>query len=73
MVFQSITRLAVPLTVAVHAFKKPSVYAGFINLNTDGHEGTRMFWLPNISALICVHLCQEILNYENGITQNFSV
>ena len=41
MVFQSITRLAVPLTVAVHAFKKPFVYAGFISLNTDGHEEMR--------------------------------
>jgi hypothetical protein len=34
---RSAAGLAVPLTVAVHALKKPNVYADFINLNTDGH------------------------------------
>jgi hypothetical protein len=28
--------LTIPLTVAVHPFKKPFIHAGFINLNTDG-------------------------------------
>jgi hypothetical protein len=31
--------------VAVHALKKPLIYKGFINLNTDGHG----FFLPLIS------------------------
>jgi hypothetical protein len=29
--------LTLPLTVAVHPFKKPCIYNGFNNLNTDGH------------------------------------
>jgi Lamin Tail Domain/Bacterial TSP3 repeat/Immunoglobulin I-set domain len=37
IVFQSASLLTVPLTVAVHRIKKPFVYAGFDNLNTDGH------------------------------------
>jgi hypothetical protein len=32
--------LTVSLTVAVHPFKKPFIYAGFDNLNTDGHGST---------------------------------
>jgi hypothetical protein len=35
-------KLAVSLTVAVHPFKKPFVYKGFDNLNTDGHGLTRI-------------------------------
>jgi hypothetical protein len=38
----------VPLTVVFHPFKKPFVYTGFINFNTDGHGFTRMK-LPVIS------------------------
>jgi len=30
--------LTVPLTVAVHRIKKPFIYAGFDNLNTDEHR-----------------------------------
>jgi hypothetical protein len=41
-VFQSVAMLTVPLTVAVHRIKKPFVYAGFDNLNTDGHGLTQM-------------------------------
>jgi len=37
MVFPVAAMLAESLTVAVHALKKPCVYAGFDNLNTDGH------------------------------------
>ena len=33
--FQSAAILTVPLTVAVHALKKPCIYKGFINLNTE--------------------------------------
>jgi hypothetical protein len=36
-VFQPAAELTFPLTVAVHPFKKPFIYAGFDNLNTDGH------------------------------------
>ena len=42
MVIPSAAILTVPLTVAVHALKKPCIYAGFNNLNTDGHGWTRM-------------------------------
>jgi hypothetical protein len=42
MVLPSAAGLAVSLTVAVQRFKKPSVYAGFINFNTDEHGWTRM-------------------------------
>jgi hypothetical protein len=41
-VFQFAARLTVPLTVAVHRLKKPFIYAGFDNLNTDGHGWTRI-------------------------------
>jgi hypothetical protein len=34
--------LTVPLTVAVHRIKKPFIYKGFDNLNTDGHGWTRI-------------------------------
>ena len=34
--------LAISLTVAVHWLKKPFVYAGFNNSNTDGHRFTQM-------------------------------
>ena len=36
--FQPVAMLTVPLTVAVHRIKKPFSYAGFDNLNTDGHR-----------------------------------
>src|ERR1017187_4401605 len=42
IVFASAAKLTVPLTVAVHARKKPFVYTGFDNLNTDGHGWTRI-------------------------------
>ncbi|HEY5232509.1 MAG TPA: hypothetical protein VIK35_03120 [Verrucomicrobiae bacterium] len=38
MVIPSAAMPTVPLTVAVHALKKPCIYAGFNNLNTDGHR-----------------------------------
>jgi hypothetical protein len=38
IVFPPAAKLTVPLTVAVHARKKPFVYAGFDNLNTDEHR-----------------------------------
>ena len=38
MVFAAVAGLAVPLTVAIHRLKKPCVYAGVVNLNTDGHS-----------------------------------
>jgi hypothetical protein len=34
--------LTEPLTVAVHRIKKPCIYNGFVNLNTDGHRWARM-------------------------------
>jgi hypothetical protein len=34
--------LTFSLTVAVHPFKKPCIYNGFINLNTDEHIWARM-------------------------------
>jgi len=37
MVIPSAAMPTVPLTVAVHALKKPCIYAGFNNLDTDGH------------------------------------
>ena len=37
VVFQPAAELTFPLTVAVHSFKKPFIYEGFDNLNTDGH------------------------------------
>jgi hypothetical protein len=42
VVFQPAAELTFPLTVAVHPFKKPFIYAGFDNLNTDGHGWTRI-------------------------------
>ena len=36
VVFQHTALLTFPLTVAVHRIKKPFIYAGSINLNTDG-------------------------------------
>jgi hypothetical protein len=50
MVFASAAILTESLTVAVHAFKKPCIYAGFINLNTDGHGWTRIFEQQRHSA-----------------------
>ena len=44
IVFQPVAMLAVPLTVAVYRLKKPFIYAGFDNLNTDG---TRMRETPS--------------------------
>jgi hypothetical protein len=41
-VFASAAKLTVPLTVAVHARKKPCIYNGFDNLNTDGRGLTRI-------------------------------
>jgi hypothetical protein len=37
MVRASIAILTVPLKVAVQRIKKSFIYAGFDNLNTDGH------------------------------------
>src|ERR1035438_6345822 len=42
MLFRSAI-LTESLTVAVHARKKPFIYAGFDNLNTDGHGWTQIF------------------------------
>jgi hypothetical protein len=42
IVFQLTALLTVSLTVAVHQFKKPCIYNGFNNLNTDGHGLTRI-------------------------------
>ena len=42
IVIASAALLAVPLTVAVHALKKPRIDAGFNNLNTDEHKWTGM-------------------------------
>ena len=49
IVIQSVAKLTVSLTVAVHCLKKPFVYAGFGNLNTDGHRLTR-FSRPEAGA-----------------------
>jgi hypothetical protein len=38
-VFQPAAMLTVSLTVAVQRLKKPFIYAGFNNLNTEGNEG----------------------------------
>jgi hypothetical protein len=38
MVIQPAAILAAPLTVAVHALKKPFIYVGFDHLNTDGAQ-----------------------------------
>src|ERR1039457_6172750 len=42
IVFPSAAKLTDSLTVAVHARKKPFVYKGFNNLNTDGHGWTQI-------------------------------
>jgi hypothetical protein len=42
IVIPSALLLAVPLTVAVRRLKKPFIYAGIINLNTDEHGFTRI-------------------------------
>jgi hypothetical protein len=44
MVIPSAALLTVPLTVAVHRIKKPCIYNGFDNLNTDGHGWTRIYF-----------------------------
>jgi hypothetical protein len=38
IVLPSAPWLALLLTVAVHRIKEPFIYAGSVNLNTDGHE-----------------------------------
>ena len=42
IVFQPPAVLTNPLTVAVHRLKKPFIYAGLNNLNTDGHRWTQI-------------------------------
>jgi len=41
-VIQPAAMLTVALTVAVHRLKKPFIYPGFNNLNTDGQRLARI-------------------------------
>jgi hypothetical protein len=48
VVFALATLLTVPLTVAVHRLKEPFIYAGSINLTTDGHRLAQMLTLAGV-------------------------
>src|ERR1017187_6090306 len=55
IVFPAAAKLTVSLTVAVQRLKKPFVYAGFNNLNTDGHRWTQIFKAQGRANYKCSH------------------